>query len=77
MEYNLPPKEVLNYFNDLFKEELDALYYGNLYVLPLTEEGEEFYNYLINEEEICRYGCYTYLKYFNGEPYNIILVNND
>lgn len=72
-----PHKKVLDYFKDKFKQELDQLYYGTIYFLPLTIEGEEFREYLYNEEWIGKYGCKEYLQEYKGELYNVILVNND
>jgi hypothetical protein len=79
MEYdNIKPNiEVLNHFKDKFKEQLGQLYYGTMYVLPLSVEGEEFLEYLYNEGWIDKYGCNVYLQEYKKELYNVILVNND
>ena len=77
MKYPHPPKEVTEHFCKMFKEELDCLYYGDIYILTLDEEGEEFLEYLYDEKGVLRYGCYIYTRKFKGEFYNIVLVNND
>lgn len=70
-------KDVFAYFYDYFKYELDNLYYPDLYILPLTVDGEVILENLRTYYYIDRYGSYCYTKKYKGEYYNIILVNND
>lgn len=82
----LPPK-IDEYANEYFKEELNNLYHPDLYILPLTVEGEEQREYLINYhhdskgnlmwQSVYRYGAYEYNFTFENETYLAILVNND
>jgi hypothetical protein len=77
-------KTFLRYQNDV---ELDNLYYPDLYILPLTIEGEQRREYLYEyhhdpngnliHQSIHRYGAYEYNFNYMGEIYLAILVNND
>ena len=79
--------DVYKYARDKFKEELDVLNYPDLIVLPLTKEGEEQREYLINYQfdisgklihsSIYRYGAYEYNFEYNKNIYLAIIVNND
>jgi len=81
------PHGIREYANKLFKEELDGLDYPDLYVLPLTPEGEAEREYLINyhhnengkliHTSIYRCGAYEHNFEYEGETYLAILVNND
>jgi hypothetical protein len=71
------PAGVKEFAINNFKFELDSLYYPDLYVLPLTPEGEQEREYLINELTIFRYGANEVLFKFEGDTFLAILVNND
>jgi hypothetical protein len=71
------PAGVREFALNNFKFELDSLYYPDLYVLPLTPEGEQEREYLINELTIFRYGAHEVLFQFEGDTFLAILVNND
>jgi len=70
-------KNVYEHANELYKEDLDMLYYGDLYVIPITLEGEEYRMYLYEECWIGSYGAYERNFTYGGEIYLAILVNND
>ncbi len=82
----LPPN-IYSYANEYFKEKLETLYCPDLYILPLTTEGEQQREYLINYhhngkgeliwQSIYRYGAYEYNFIFENDIYLAILVNND
>lgn len=63
-----------------FKENecfLLDLYYPNLYVLPITPEGEVELIRMYNEEDIYRYGAYESTLKFNDDLFTVLIVNND
>lgn len=70
-------KEILRYAENFFASELAELYYPDLYVLPLTADGEIERVRLYSEDEIGMYGTTEKNFKFNGETYCAILVNND
>jgi hypothetical protein len=55
------------------------LYYPNIYIFPLTPEGEELMELFFKEIISCRYGTYTFTNTcdIDGEIYNIVIENND
>jgi hypothetical protein len=81
------PNGIEKYAYELFKEELDTLYYPDLIILPLTPEGEEQREWLINyqhdedgkllHQSVFRYGATEKNFEFDNETYLAILVNND
>ena len=71
------PDGIIKFSYNMFEENLNDLYYPDLYVLPLTQEGEIIREYLYNDELIGRYGAYEHTIEFENELYNVILVNND
>jgi hypothetical protein len=68
---------VVRYAALKFENELSQLYYGDLYILPLTVEGEEYRMMLFEKYWIGQYGAYEINFTYNGEVYLAILVNND
>jgi hypothetical protein len=82
---HLPDAE--KYAAEMFKDELDGLFYPTLYVLPVTQEGEiireYLWNYHFDKDDKCiwqsigRYGCSEYNFEYKGELFLAILVNND
>lgn len=78
-KYDVPyvHNDVYKYVSKLYKEELVQLYYGDLYVIPITLEGEEYRMYLHDECCIGSYGAYESNFTYDGEVYLVILVNND
>lgn len=78
--YKIMPKQphvVYKHFLSKFKEEISQLYYGDMYLLSVDEEGEEFLEYLYDDIGIMKYGCKVYTEEFEDELYNVVLVNND
>lgn len=81
------PVGIYEYCSDLLKNELDNLYYPNMYILPLTPDGEEIFDYISDYQyndngeliwdSIFRYGAYPRNVKYQGEIFNVILVNND
>ena len=81
------PNGIEKYAYKLFKEGLDTLYYPDLIILPLTQEGEEQREWLINyqhdedgkllHQSVFRYGPTEHNFEYNNETYLAILVNND
>jgi len=81
------PIGVEKYASELFKEELDQLYYPDLIVLPLTQEGEQQREWIINyqhddegnliHQSVFRYGAHEHNFEYKGETFLAILVNND
>jgi hypothetical protein len=81
------PIGIYKYCQDLFKNKLDNLYYPDMYILPLTPEGEEILEYISDYhhddkgqmvwDSIYRYGAHTVNVKYQDETYNVILVNND
>ena len=81
------PAGIVEFAYRKFNTELDGLYYPDLYVLPLTPEGEtereRLYSYQHDDkgnlihQSIARYGAYQYNFTFENELYLAILVNND
>lgn len=81
------PIGIEKYAYELFKDELSGLYYPDLIVLPLTKEGEEQREWLINyqhddngkllHQSVFRYGAYEHNFEYKGETFLAILVNND
>jgi hypothetical protein len=81
------PIGIEEYASELFKDELSGLYYPDLIVLPLTQEGEEQREWLINyqhdedgkllHQSVFRYGATEHNFEYNNETYLAILVNND
>ncbi len=70
-------REVVQHATKLFELDLSELYYGSLYVLPLTQEAEMYREMLYKEGEIWRYGAYEINFKYKDETYLAILVNND
>ena len=70
-------RDVYKFVSELYKDDLDMLYYGDLYVIPITLEGEEYRIHLYEECCIGSYGAYEHNFIYNGEIYLVILVNND
>lgn len=81
------PAGIYEYALKKFEEELSYLYYPELIVLPLTPEGEEEREWLINtqhdadgnmiNQSILRYGCSEHNFEYEGDTFLAILVNND
>ena len=81
------PLGIEDYAYELFKYELSLLNYPKLIVLPLTQEGEERREWLINyqhdedgnllHQSVFRYGAIEHNFQYNNETYLAILVNND
>lgn len=81
------PVGIEEYAYELFKEDLDQLYYPDLIILPLTQEGEEQREWLVNyqhdedgkllHQSIFHYGAKEHNFKYNNEIYLAILVNND
>ncbi len=71
------PQGIIQFAFDKFRWELDNLFYPELYVLPITENGELYRDFLYNELEIDRYGSHERNMMFGEIPYLVILVNND
>lgn len=67
--------------------ELGCLTHPDMYILTLTPEGESIREYIMEYHHdtngnlvwtsINRYGYASYNLMYNGETYNVILVNND
>jgi hypothetical protein len=81
------PDGIYKYAQEKFKEELSSLYHPDIFILPITPEGEEVREYLMdyhhNEkgqllwQDIRRYGAGESNITYDGETYNVIIVNND
>ncbi len=80
------PIGIYKYCEEYLSEAMDYLYHPDMYILPLTPEGEDIYDYLSEYQfedgnciwqSIFRYGAYAYNVKYEGEIYNVILVNND
>ena len=81
------PVGIYKFCENLFKNELNNLYYPDMYILPLTPEGEEILEYISDYQyndkgqliwdSIYRYGAYTINVKYEGDIFNVILVNND
>lgn len=71
------PEGIQDYAAKLFENELQYICYPNLYVLPLTPEGEQKREYLYIKCQIWRYGAYEINFQYNNETFLAILVNND
>ena len=81
------PAGIGKYAYDLFREELDRLYYPDLIILPLTPEGEIQREWLINyhhdkqgriiHQSILRYGAHEREFKYQGDDFIAMLVNND
>jgi len=74
------PKEVNSWAWEYHKDFIDSLYYPNVYVFPLTPEGEELMSLFFTEGIISyRYGAYTMTNIceLDREIYNIVIENND
>ena len=69
--------DVIHHANDMFGLAVSELYYGDLYVLPLTQDAEEYREMLYNVYDIGRYGAYEINFKYKSETYIAILVNND
>ena len=69
--------EVVQHAVKLFELELSELYYGSLYILPLTQEAEMYREMLYKEGDIGRYGAYEINFKYKNETFLAILVNND
>jgi|TARA_R110000851_G_scaffold86656_1_gene188689 hypothetical protein len=73
--------------SELFEDELSTLYFPDLIILPLTPEGKEQREWLINyqhneggrlvHQSVFRYGATEHNFEYNNETYLAILVNND
>lgn len=84
-EFDLPTG-IYIYCREFLKYELDSLCYPDIYIFPLTPEGEEIYNYISQYHfengkciwySIFAYGAYPHNVEYEGEIYNVVLVNND
>lgn len=72
---------------DELKLELDMLYHPDMYILTITPEGESIREYILEYHHnkkgdlvwtsISRYGYASYSITYEGDIYNVILVNND
>jgi len=81
------PHGIEPYASNLLKEELSALNYPDLIVLPITAEGEERREWLsvnqyndegeIVHQSIHCYGATEHNFSYKGGVYLAILVNND
>ena len=81
------PIGIYKYCENLLKNELDNLYYPDMYILPLTPDGEEILEYISDYQyddkgqlvwdSIYRYGAHTINVMYEGDVFNVILVNND
>ena len=80
------PTNIAGHCFKVFEDELNCLYYPSVYIFPLTPEGEELYDYITHYhfengkmvwESVYRYGAHAYNMEFEGEIYNVVLVNND
>jgi hypothetical protein len=68
-------------------DELDSLTHPDMYILPLTPNGEVIREYISEYHHnkdgdliwtsISRYGYVSYNMEYEGDVYNVILVNND
>lgn len=70
-------KDVYLYARDLFADFLCGLYHPDLYILPISIEGETYRDFLYDEYDIARYGAYEINIKHNGVDYLCIIVNND
>jgi len=80
------PQGIYKYCDDLLSEQMSNLYYPSMYIFPLTPEGEDLYDYISTYQiengecvwySIFAYGAYAYNVEYEGEIYNVVLVNND
>lgn len=71
------PIGIYKWANEHFKHGLDNLYYPDLYILPISIEGQIELERLYSEYHIGRYGAYECNFTYEGELYLAVLVNND
>ena len=80
------PTGIYKYCHEYLKDQLDSLYYPDIYIFPLTPEGEDIYDYISTYQiengkciwySIFAYGAYAHNVEYEGEIYNVVLVNND
>jgi len=73
------PNSVFDWAWKLYDDLINTLYYPNIYIFPLTPEGEELMELFFKEIISCRYGTYTFTNTcdIDGEIYNIVIENND
>ena len=71
------PVGIRDYALEKYKEEMDCLYYADLYILPLTIEGEIELKRLYDEDWIGKYGAYEKNFEYNNETFLAVIVNND
>lgn len=74
------PKGIYDWAYEYHKDFLDTLYHPNVYIFPLTEEGEDLMGeYFKNDLISHRYGSYvlTDISPIDGEYYNVVIENND
>ena len=71
------PNGIYEFAFNKFKQEIDKLYHADLYVIPLTVEGEAERERLYDENSISRYGAYEINFKYDNETFLAIIVNND
>lgn len=71
------PNGIREYALNKYKHEMDCLYYADLYILPLTIEGEIELKRLYDEDLIGQYGAYEKNFKYNNETFLAVIVNND
>lgn len=81
------PIGLYEYCIDELKTELDMLTHPDMYILTITAEGESIREYILEYHHdkdgnltwtaISRYGYASYNINYEGDVYNVILVNND
>lgn len=71
---NQLPSGIRNFALIKYKEVMDQLYHPDLYVLPISPEGEAELERLYAEDN---YGAYKKNFVYQGETYLAIIVNND
>jgi hypothetical protein len=73
-------KNIFDWAWKYHEDFINTLYHPNVYVFPLTPEGEELMNLFFKEEIISyRYGAYTMTNFceVDHEVYNVVIENND
>ena len=84
---NIIDKGVYDHAYNMYAQEVNECDHGYIIILPLTPEGEARREYLMDyhhdddgkliHTSIQRYGMSERVMNFNGEDYNVIIVNND
>jgi hypothetical protein len=74
------PKNVFDWAWKYHEDFINTLYYPNVYVFPITPDGEELMELFFKEGIISyRYGAYieTNICEIDREIYNVVIENND